>query len=104
MYYIPEHANGWTLFLPPKKKIYNLKKLFTITKNCVILITVKEIKKRRSEKMRKKEKLFEYLMDNISIGLNGIEEIKQQPTAKIDFVGGSWELVFDQFRKLLSWV
>lgn len=44
--------------------------------------------------MRKKEKLFEYLMDNISIGLNGIEEIKQQPTAKIDFVGGveSWYL------------
>ena len=38
--------------------------------------------------MRKKEKLFEYLKDHISIDLNGIEAIKQQPNAKIDFVGG----------------
>lgn len=34
-------------------------------------------------------------MDNISIDLNGIEAIKQQPTAKIDFVGGvkRWYLI-----------
>ena len=38
--------------------------------------------------MSKKGKMFEYLMDNIFIDLNGIEEIKQQPTAQIDFVGG----------------
>ena len=44
--------------------------------------------------MRKERKLFEYLMDHISIDLNGIEEIKKQPTAQIYFMGGikSWYL------------